>query len=297
MISCATRRVSAAAAAFACASFLLLSSCDNTVDPFITADRYFTVFGFLDTASDTQFVRVIPLRKIIGDPGERTIDAVVATTAREDGNTIAWRDSVIEMSDGSIAHVFYAPFRPIPGWTYELQIERSDGATSIASTTVPPAERVSVSAPTTTPAGLVQTVTWDDVDFQPFRVEVWYRFLPKAPNRPFREAILTYADIGRVIEDDWQVQVRLTRDKTKVLEIMGEPPENLNLSAIGMRLTYSDKQWRPPGGVFDREVLVQPDVFTNVENGFGFFGSVNQFTVEWTLDVRTTEELGYRVGG
>jgi hypothetical protein len=34
-----------------------------------------------------------------------------------------------------------------------------------------------------------------------------------------------------------------------------------------------DASWVPPGDEFDEDVLVQPDLFSNVENGFGFFGA------------------------
>ena len=290
-------RTNKAAAVLALGLIVLLCSCEDSVNPFIEADRYYSIYGYLDTASDTQFVRVVPLRKTIGAIESREIDAAVATTSLEDGRTIVWRDSVIDMSDGSIAHVFYAAFRPIPDWTYRIEVSRSDGITAMASTTVPPSVTASVSPPRIIPGGLSQTVTWSNVDFPPFRVEVWYRFFNRPPNRPFREAILAYADVGRRTGNDWSVPVPLTKDRKLVTELLGAPPEELTFSAIGMRLTMTDERWRPPGGVFDVDVLVQPEVFTNVEGGFGFFGSVNQFAFEWTLDPETVKQLGYDLGG
>ena len=43
-------------------SVLFVMGCEESVNPFVEEDRYFTVFGYLDTAAEEQFVRVIPLR-------------------------------------------------------------------------------------------------------------------------------------------------------------------------------------------------------------------------------------------
>ncbi len=276
-----------------------LTACDETVNPFVDANRFYTIYGYLDTGSDTQYVRVIPLRRVIGESGREEIDAAVTSTSAENGETIVWRDSVFHMADGSVGHVFYAPLRPIPEWTYRFEVERSDGISAWAETTVPPAEIATVMDPT--PSGVVidQRVIWDGVDFPPFRVEVWYRFVNTLPDRPFREAVVIYDDVGVAVEDDdWEVLVRLTRDRAQVSQLLGVSENaRLTLLGVGMRLAISDEQWRPPGGVFDREILVQPGTFSNVRNGFGFFGAVNQYTVEWALTRETIDRLGYGFPG
>lgn len=284
-----------------CAALLLLgglTGCAEAVDPFIDADRYFTVYGYLDTAGDTQYVRVIPLRHAIGASDDE-IDAVVSSTASETGERLVWRDSLVELSDGSYGHVFYAPFRPIPDRTYRLQIERSDGVTTSAETTIPPATRVEVLNPTVMGAVVDQRVQWEDLDFPPFRVEVWYRFANLRPDQPFVEAVVTYEDVGQInSESEWEVLVRLSRDRARVTQLLGVSEDaGLTLLGVGMRLAVSDEQWRPPGGVFDREILVQPGTFSNVENGFGFFGGVNQYAVEWALPRATVDRLGYGFPG
>lgn len=275
-----------------------LAACDETVNPFVDAERYFTVYGYLDTGRDTQYVRVIPLRRMIGEADEGA-DAVVTSTSAENGERIVWRDSVLQLADGSVGHVFYAPFRPIPDWTYRLEVGRLDGVTSWAEVTIPPASRAAVMDPTASGAVVAQRVVWDDVDFPPFRVEVWYRFMNTRPDLPFREAVVTYDDVGQVTdENDWEVRVQLTRDRSRVTELLGISEDaRLTLLGIGMRLAITDEQWRPPGGVFDREILVQPGTFSNVRNGFGFVGGVNQFTVEWALSKETVDRLGYGFPG
>ena len=134
------------------------------------------------------------------------------------------------------------------------------------------------------------------MDAPPFRVEVWYRFAAFPPSEPFREVVMTYGEdrFGTLREDGWRVDVQLLKDRTDVARRLGEP---LVFLGVGMRLTMTDERWRPPGGVFDPELLIQPGVFSNVENGFGFLGSVNQYTTEWTLPEATIEVLGYSFPG
>jgi len=276
----------------------LVGACDDTVDPFVEEDRFFTVFGFLDTASDEQFVRVVTLRKTFGLTDEGPIDARVTTTAIEDGSKIVWQDSLIAFADGSFGHVFHAAMHPVPGWTYRFDVTRSDGLQSSARTTIPLIITVALDSPSIAFSTVTQKIRWDNIDFPPFRVEVWYRFQNARPNQPFLNAIVTYPEdiYGGPVNpgNNWEVVVRLTEDREKVTDKLGISGDAAPfLLGVGMRLTMSDNQWRPPDGIFDREILVQPGTFSNVEKGFGFLGSVNQYVVEWTLDPDIVKRIGY----
>lgn len=284
-------------------SALVLSGCEDTVNPFVEEDRFFTVFGYLDTATDQQFVRVIPLRTDFAATGGTAIDATVTTLEVESGQTTVWSDSLITFSDGSVGHVFHAPIRPVPGWTYEFTVTRADGRFSRASTTIPLVTAVELDDPTISVAAVFQKIRWDNVDFPPFRVEVWYRFLNSSPGLPFLNAVIPYGNVGdqygQVVQGNkWEVLVRLTEDKEDVTKELGISDDaEPFLMSVGMRLTMTNDSWRPPDGVFDPEVLVQPGTFSNVENGFGFFGSVNQYTHEWTLTPDITSLIGYTYPG
>jgi hypothetical protein len=279
---------------------LLVVACEDTiVNPFIDDDRFFSIYGALDTGAFPQMIRVVPIRDRIGI-GETEIDARVTTTAREDGVTVVWSDSLIQYKDGSLGHVFHAPFRPIPGWTYDIAVERSDGATTRATTTIPFPPNVQIDDPSGISI-ISQRVVWNDIDYNPYRVEIYYRFFnEEEPQNLFQTALLTYRRdrFGKLTDDGWEVIVGLMADKEAVMEQLGFIAEAMPmLVGIGIRLTMADDQWRPPDGVFDPEVLVQPGTFSNVENGFGFFGSLNQFTAEWTLSSDVTRILGYSFPG
>lgn len=268
---------------------LLLGGCENSVDPFLETDRYYTIFGYLDTGSDTQYIRVIPFRKDLEGEKPIPLDAEVTALDIEAGIEYEWRDSIITFNDGSVGHVFVSDFRPIPGHRYRFQVERGDGALTWAETVVPIAENAVVTQPAAFSQGpITQLVTWENIDVEPFRVEVWYRFSEFPHSTPFTEFVVTYKDIGSKVDDGWTVQVHLSEDTEEIKPNLrpGSP-----LLGVGMRLTMSDDFWRPPGGIFDEEVLVQPGTFSNVQHGFGFLGAVNQYTVEWVLDERTVKRL------
>jgi hypothetical protein len=274
-----------------------LLGCDEEVNPFIEEDRYFTLYGYLDTAADTQFVRVIALRRSLVEEPFGPLDARVTLVPLPDGPSVTLRDSLVQFADGRYGHVFYAPLRVFPGWTYRLDVERADGARATAETTVPVAPGATIGTPSFFAGGFTQSVQWTRIDTAPYRLEVWYRFQGEAPHQPFREASVAYGEehLGRLRNDLWEVEVRLSEDRDEVARQLGGVA--FPLLGVGMRLTMPDDAWRPPTGVFDPDLLVQPGVFTNVTGGFGFLGAVNQYTVEWVLDATTVRALGYGVPG
>ncbi len=274
----------------------LLSACDETVDPFLPSDRYFSLYGYLDTDRDVQYVRVIPLRRLVEPPLPGPLDATVTTTDLMTGEQVVWRDSVITFSDGSSGNVFYGAFRPYFGHRYRIEVVSADGNSTRAETTVPDARPASVGEVYSgiTFQSLSQDVFWPDVDFVPTRVQVWYRFAPSSPDAPFFDLPINYTDVelGQAVNDGWRVTAFLMRDVQEVLKILGRPNPP-TLYNVGMKISVTSDDWRPPGGAFDPEVLIQPGTFTNVENGFGFFGSVAQLNAEWTLTRDAYARLGY----
>ena len=278
---------------------LFWSGCEEDVNPFVEEDRYFSVYGYLDTASDEQLLRVIELRTEFATAGDESIDALVSTTEQETDVVTMWRDSLVTYTDGTVGHIFVGNFRPVPGLSYELNVTRSDGKRATATTLIPTLKEVHLSEPVSGFVGNTQKVLWPQVDRVPFRVQVWYRTLDTVTEGlAFREAVVNYGDdasrVGRQTTDGWEIVIRFAEDKKEVGKQLGfgEADQPI-LMSLGMRLTMTDEQWRPPDGVFNPEILVQPGTFSNVDGGFGFFGSLNQFALEWTLSPEATNTAGY----
>ncbi|NND73025.1 MAG: DUF4249 family protein [Rhodothermales bacterium] len=273
---------------------ITFSACEENVNPFREEARYFTLFGALDMNADSQFVRVSPIRQEVDFDEGGPIDAVLTTFDLTDGSILPWTDSLFTFDDGSQGHVFFAPLRIQPGHTYRIEVERSDGIIASAETTVP-ALPVPVVDPVSDAGSLfiTQSVRWLGVEYDPFNVETYYRFLT-APGAPFTDVAVEYDPANRSPDtaNGWRIQVDLSSDKDKIIEVVPQPG-NLTFMGIGMGITVLDDQFDPPGGRFDPEVLVQPGVFSNVENGFGFVGAMGRFTVEWIIPDDIVRNLGY----
>jgi hypothetical protein len=271
-----------------------LSGCEENVNPFREEARYFTLFGALDMNADSQFVRVTPIRQEVEFDDGAPIDAVVTTFDLTDGSVLVWTDSLFTFDDGSQGHIFLAPLRIQPGHTYRMEVERSDGIIASAETTVPDLP-IPVVDPIADAGALfiTQSVRWLGVDDAPFNVETFYRFLT-APGAPFTDVAIDYepGNQSSNTENGWQIRVDLSGDKDKILEVVPQPGR-LTFMGMGMGITVLDDQFDPPGGRFDPEVLVQPGVFSNVENGFGFVGAMGRFTVEWIVPDEIVRNLGY----
>jgi len=80
---------------------------------------------------------------------------------------------------------------------------------------------------------------------------------------------------------DWVIHLNYTILNGELSDLVANLGQRL--SGMGMTVVMLAEDWAPPGGVFDPEILVQPGVFSNVENGYGFIGSTGRFSAEWVF--------------
>ncbi len=275
----------------------LPAACDTSVDPILESNRRFSMYGTLDMNRDTQYVRVVPIRETLDSEGTAEPTVEFRSTDLNSGKVIVWKDSVVSFRNGTVGHVYYAPLRLEGGHTYRLEVHTTGSdVVTYAETNVPdyPRAIVQPEVVTGTPGGISvagsQVVLWEHVPKKPFRVDVWYRFY-SSERSPFFDVRLPYEPEQGRLGDSWRVQMDLRKDRFALdtLVAVSLTP----LFGIGMTITVLDDQFVPPGGVFDPEVLAQPGTFNNVENGFGFIGSVGRFSAEWILSNDAMERLQY----
>jgi hypothetical protein len=263
---------------------LLLTGCDSTeIDPFIESERYFSIYGSLEMEFTEQYLRVVPIDTQIGTV-DYTIDARVKAIDLQTGEEWEWRDSLFTFPDGKVGHVFVGSFRIKAGHTYRIEVTRSDGARSWAETTVPaePGAELGdgdVIGGTGFPRG-TQDVIWRGLSSEPHRVDVYYRFW-ELKDEPFIDLRIPYetTDSSPEIGGDWSIRVNYGRDHSLLSPVIAGKP--WRLAGTAMRITVLAEDWVPPGGVWDPEILSQPGVFSNVQNGFGYVGSSGRFSIEW----------------
>lgn len=268
---------------------VLLTGCEDTVAPTGDAGRPFTLYAVLDPTEDRQALRIATFRPDLETAEGPEIDAEVISTDLNTGETTVWEDSLVTFGEGRLGHVFHADFRPVYGHTYRIEALRSDGVMSSAEVTVPPlieplpleAERsgtIVLASLWPGPPELNEpqvTYVVEDSGCNEYAVTV----PASRPAEPF--------------EFGWRVETDLLVDAGAVREALA-PLANLGLRAVRVGALVSSSNWYPPGGIFDPEVLVDPNAFTNVRNGFGFVGAGYTLAVPVEVEAAYRTQAGFR---
>jgi hypothetical protein len=278
---------------------LFASGCDNaSIDPFITGS-HFTVWGFISPWADTQYVRVIPVRRFpeeIERPSDphAEIDAKVTSTDVLTGRTVQWRHTLRRFEDGSYGHIFSASFSVRKKSRYILRVTRSDGAESVAETVVPSDHEVEILPSEVFGDSVVQTVRWKGVGTLEDMV-ITYCAGPLGIRACYDDSDggglpIAYGQAGRRVGNDWEVVVNLSKDFNLLRRISALPSDlTLGLYSLHMRINVLDAGWRV---LADRDNFVQPGALHNVENGFGYWGSIGNSSLDWYPDAEGLAAIG-----
>ncbi len=263
----------------------LLAGCDQDtfIDPFTGQDRYYTIYGFLDETETEHYLRVIPVRRTpevieADDAPQAFIDARVFSTDLSTGSRTEWRHILQPLQDGTYAHLYRADFIVVAGRRYRIEVERSDGKISAAETKVPLFGNDTQPQPG--PILGEGDSLYQDVVL-PGIVSPADIFISYAP--PIGAAtFVPYGRTGmRTTDGNWQLRINLSQDLRFVRATQGPSL----IVAVGVQVQVLDNKWDPPSGVFDAEALAQPGVLSNVENGYGFWGSIGYFARDWTVSL------------
>ena len=286
---------------------LVLLGCETSVDPIVGEERPFTLWGFLDARADTQFVRVFSISDEIGLDRAGALDAVVTSMDLETGETQQWRDSVIVYGVDSTGHVFWSPFQAVQNHRYQLEVRRSDGATSSVEVRMPPAstldfdrESIRTRLPITIigdPPRLVKIeAEYDVVPLPP--LNPWPPGSQSPPAVPLPVSVI-YSGLEERVAEGWRVEINLPRDFQIIEQVYRENcmSDLIALRGITFRVLVGDETWVPPGGVFDPDVLSEPGTFSNVENGFGFVGAGYTAEERWIPSEDIREFIGFTLSG
>ncbi len=272
---------------------LLVSGCDTaTIDPFNNDGKYYTVYGFLDQAKNfqanaVQTIRVIPVTRrpeLITSPSDpqADLDGRAFLTDMASGQSQELPHSLQEFEPGKWGHVFRFPLFVEPNHTYKLEILRSDGIMSIAETRVPAVSSIRLEQGSITMGAdqkAVQNLLLTGVSAL-WEIDMIY--FTGGPGCFGASAnFIPYGRAGSATDEGWSFQLNITEDKETLLERF--QTTNLFICALGMRAQIMDDQWVFPEGEIDPELQALPQGLSNIENGFGFFGSIGLYQNEWDL--------------
>ena len=113
---------------------LALAACEAPLDPIAPSGLHFSLSGYLDASSDTQWVRVEPLAPT-ADPTTGPIDAEVALVL-PDGDRQRMAQEVRIFPTGP-AHLFWTTAPVEPGRTYRVVARATDGSEARTDVAIP----------------------------------------------------------------------------------------------------------------------------------------------------------------
>lgn len=262
---------------------LALGGCDPAVDAFQENEQHYSIFGYLDAAADTQFVRVERLRDNRPTDAPEQLEADVRLTNLDTETTVSLRDSLFQFYGDVAAHNFYTARDIVPGTSYRLVVEGPEGEVSRAQATVP-------QAPVTTVVSPVQDCfpSCDSPWLGPacesedegsnrevvLRVEGVDRLVAVKAiyDMTVPEGSWTFHHLERSVEGENGIQARAGYDEDWCHI---PPPSNRDrtLKAIRMVVAAGGPDW-PDFARLRSDAEQLPTVASNVEGGVGLFAGV-----------------------
>lgn len=276
-----------------------LTGCEEDPNPFIGEDQPYTVYGYLNPKANRQLVRVIPVAGLIDEVGIGADQAMVRSTHLGTGEQRIWQDSLVTFEDGSTGVVFFSDFTPEFEAPYRLEVVRNDGETSSVEVTVP--RNITVTRQMSTNPLIPLFLLEGEL---PNLVEVAVKYQTSAlqPQLPivlepiqFPVAV-SYKGKEERVGNGWEYRLDYREDLQEIRQTFGEfclTTQFISVRSIKFEFFVGDDAWVPPGGVFDPELLVQPELFSNIENGFGYFGA--GYTIDFNVLPTTPvlEQVGF----
>ncbi len=287
---------------------LLLVGCEEDVVSVRGTDVPFTLYGVFMPEADTQRVRVFPVEDQLQPARPEPLDAHFTSTDLQTGQVRVWRDSLLREADGRYTHVFWSPFQAAYGHTYRLDVTRSDGAVTRVEVVVPPrVELVSQE-----PVLFEGSTHWSPITVPVLargaprlrQLEVEYYVQTDFDDSPLpfgkERVVFEYQTRVKQIDGAWFIGINLfldRRDMGVILSELGLANRQYGFKILDMtlRMVVVNEAWDPRGGTFDPELLAQPGVLQNVENGYGFVGAGYHLEQNWRPPDEALEAAGFRI--
>lgn len=293
---------------------LALAGCRESVDPIVGSEVPFTIWGFVNAGADTQYVRVFEVSDQLVPDLDATIDARVVSTDLTSGSSREWTYERVVFDSSIAGHVFWAPFRAETGHRYRLEVIRSDGETSSVEVTVPEPVELTINTSEIQfyiPVhiqGDIPNLVGPRVIYTGINVPPSNAWPPGTPVHPpvLHSVTIDYTERMRRVGGEWLLPVNFAQDRKAVYDdfaanclITGAEGSAPNVWIRGLEISVlaADSTWSPPGGVFDPDRLSVPGTFSNVENGYGFFGAGIGFTYRLIPPPEALMAAGYSFQG
>ena len=273
-------------------TLVLLTGCEESVDPVLGTDRAYTVYGFFNAEADTQAMRIFAIEGSLALTRPEPLDARVISLERQTGTEHAWHDSLTQFIDGRYGHVFWSGFRAQFDHQYRLEVTRSDGAMTSVEVAVPPFSEPQLLPPTVAERFVFLPVLWPQA---PRLNDIQVRYITTCGIFEFDYPLDQDAGSGGAV-----LTVQFSADARQIfLQVLDDQEctsRSLRMEAVEVGVLVSNAEWVPPTGAYEAELLVEPGTFSNVDNGFGFVGAGYRSTFRYEPPDSMLIAAGYFVG-
>lgn len=249
---------------------LFVSNCEQSFEPLKENDQYFfSIYGYLDAAADTQWVRVMPIQEQLYS-GSEMDTAVVSLEHLESGEKAVMKDSLFYYGHDTYARNYWTTMPLEPDETYRLTATGKEGQSS----------SVTVTLPEDYPTPVVQTIgdnvfnVFVDVSERLVDVQSIYRV------RQHRSdvRIISVPNMQSAYPDDeggYRVDIKVSTDRRYVSQrVTGD----YTLSRAQIFVAVAGPDW-VDFSVLDDRVIELPDGVSNIENGVGYLVGVVSKTI------------------
>ncbi len=253
----------------------VLAACDNTLDPFESAEGPpFAVYGYLDTERDTHVVRIEPVQPVAPFDPSRITAVLRDETA---GVAVEMDGAVVTLDDGTPGLAYAAAMRVQSGHNYTLAVRAEGAGTTTARATVPalrPAQ--------------VETLERDSTG------RLFLPLLLRGPSLPPTRFSVTYAvevdadsvmvevpyNAGQDAAGGYRYRLQVSRDRLALLSrLRRAPTDTLRLLGLIINVRDDGPEWAT--GTSD------------IANGFGFFSTIGRTTQTVVLPPEVIREIGF----
>ena len=251
--------------------------CDPSVQAFRPSDdHHYSIYGVLNPAQDTQWVRVEPLPTETSGGAPHDLGATVTLKNLATGQTWALRDSLMEVFQGEVQHNFWTTASIAPGTPYRLVVSNSDGDTTQATTTTPHTRptfrvvgKIRLPCGEDSTDNLLELRIGNAEELAGLRVRYFQTIVGIHRTYDFE----AYDEVTREGDEAYRAFVDYRAD----LRTTNQTPQRECIADSAHALAYAGGPDWPDWARFNPATLsevARPDTFSNVEGGLGMFSGV-----------------------
>lgn len=257
----------------------MFSGCQESFQPLQENDKYyFSMYGYLDAAADTQWVRISPSRDQL-NMLPVTPEMKVTLKHLQTGNTMEMHDSLFTQENGANFLNFWTSEDLEPGSSYKLKAKRPDGATSQVSISLPQAfptprlrrEQNFFGEPDT------YTLFVEGIEHLAEVQIKWYVRLI-APGFD-KKRVFSFSYRNEAVKrynGSYRVHIEPAKDREKISRQTTLPPEGeIRVLHRQVFIAAGGPEWDEDISSIDDLVYALPDGFSNVKDGLGYMVGIN----------------------